>query len=79
MVGIAITFLVRKKDGNEHKIFYKTVDFRSTRAEKFALLGKAQVASNLDWQELAPDPRHTWPTEGLQDDFETFLPMGLRE
>ncbi|HAE59909.1 MAG TPA: DNA helicase [Anaerolineae bacterium] len=79
MVGIAITFLVRKKDDSEHKVFYKTVDFRSTRAEKFSLLEKAQVAGNLDWQELKPDNRFTWMTEGLQDDFETFMPMGSKE
>jgi len=79
MVGIAITFLIKKKVDTEHKVFYKTVDFRSTRVEKFALLEKAQAASNLDWQELTPDPRHTWLTEGLQDDFETFLPMGSKE
>ena len=35
--------------------------------------------SAIDWQELTPDARHTWLTEGLQDDFETFLPMGSKE
>ena len=39
MVGIAVTFLVKKKEENKHKYIHtKRLNFRSTRIEKFALL-----------------------------------------
>jgi predicted helicase len=79
MVGVSVVFLVRAKHLTDHKIFYSTVDFRAKRAEKFALLEQAQMASRLKWQEITPDKRHTWLTAGLQDEFETFLPLGTQE
>lgn len=79
MVGISITFLIKGKHLTGHKIFYSTVDFRATRLEKFDLLEQAQTARGLEWREIEPDARYTWLTEGLQDDFETFLPMGTKE
>ncbi len=79
MVGIAVTFLIKGKQFTDHKIFYSTVDFRATRAEKFALIEKARSIDNLEWQEIKPDKNYTWLTEGLYDEFETFLPMGTKE
>ena len=79
MVGVSIAFLVRHKDSNEHKVFVSEVDFRATRADKFALLEKAQNALNLEWREIAPDDRHTWLTEGLENDFDSLMPMGSKE
>ena len=79
MVGISVTFLIKGKQFTDHKIFYSTVDFRATRLEKFDLLEQAQTAWGLEWREIVPDARHTWLTEGLEDEFETFLPMGTKE
>jgi predicted helicase len=78
MVGISVTFFVRGKHFNGHKILYSSVDFRATRAEKFELLEQSQTTGNLEWQEIEPDKNHTWLTEGLQNEFETFLPMGSK-
>ena len=78
MVGISIAFLIRKKD-ESRELYYSTVNFRATRAEKFALLAKAQDLTHLDWQKITPDERFTWLTEGLQADFHTFVPMGTHE
>ena len=30
------------------------------------------------WQELTPDKRHTWLTENLHNDFDSFTPMGSK-
>ncbi len=76
MVGISVTFLVKHKDSNEHKIFYSEVDWKATRKEKFALIEKAKTCLNLEWKSLKPDAKYNWLTEGLQDDFETFFPIG---
>ena len=79
MVGISIAFFVKKKDSAERKIFYHGADFRATRTEKFALIDKAQTVNGIDWWEIAPDAKHNWLTEGMQTEFETFLPIGNKE
>ncbi len=33
----------------------------------------------IEWQPIQPDARHTWLTEGLHAEFDTFIPMGTKE
>ena len=33
---------------------------------------------NVNWQTIEPDARQTWLTEGLREDFETFMPIGSK-
>ena len=79
MVGIAIMFFVRHKSSNDHKVFYHTVDFRSTRIEKFEFLEQTQLASKINWEEVQPNKKHIWLTEGLQAEYEDFLPIGTKD
>ncbi|MDX6694804.1 MAG: hypothetical protein QOF02_2407 [Blastocatellia bacterium] len=79
MVGIAITFFIKSKSLSDHKIFYSEVDFRSTRNEKFILLENTGSRSHLNWSELQPDVKQTWLTEDLQADFDSYIPLGLKE
>lgn len=44
-----------------------------------AFLDENQHIGNIEWQELAPDKRHTWLTADLHTDFDTFIPMGSKE
>ena len=85
-VGVSINILVKSK----HKvggvsnpdlafqILYndETVDVSKERT--FAFLEENQHVGNIAWQELIPDKRHTWLTEGLHADFDAFIPMGNR-
>ena len=32
----------------------------------------------FNWRKIEPDKHHTWMTEGLQQDFETYLPLGTK-
>ena len=57
------------------QIFYSTVDFRSTRDEKFKFLEKAKNVYGVDWQEINPNKNHVWLTEGMEDDWEKFPKM----
>ena len=34
------------------------------------------IIKTLEWQQITPDSRYTWLTEGLHPEFDTFLPMG---
>ena len=37
-----------------------------------------QHLGDVAWQELIPDKRYTWLTEGLHSDFDTFIPIGSK-
>ena len=78
MVGIAVTFLVKNPQNQDHKIYYSDVDWRATRREKFNLIENARTFNRMQWQELKPDKNNTWLTEGLSSEFETFIPMGSK-
>ena len=78
MVGIAVTFLVKNPQNQDHKIYYSDVDWRATRREKFNMIENARTFNRMQWQELKPDKNHTWLTEGLRSEFETFIPMGSK-
>ncbi len=72
-------FFVKEKSAEDHKVFYQAVDFRSTRIEKFEYLEKAGLASNIEWVEVQPNKKHIWLTDGLQTEFEDFLPIGSKD
>ena len=80
-VGVSINILVKSKreDGSSTaRILYndETSDLSKTRT--FAFLEENQHVGNVVWRELTPDKRHTWLTEGLQVDFDTFIPIGSK-
>jgi predicted helicase len=55
------------------RIFYARVDEFWRKEEKYAYLDEKQHRGNIEWQEILPDPKHNWLTEGMQDEFEEFL------
>ncbi len=61
------------------KIFYARVDENWRREQKYVFLSEKQSGGNVEWQELQPNERQTWLTEGIQEDFDQFLPMGSKE
>ena len=80
-VGVSINLLVRKKAKSKQpaRIFYARCDEFWTRWEKYEHLESKAHQGAIDWQVLKPDSRHTWLTEGLQSDFESFLPIGSKQ
>ena len=36
------------------------------------------MSVTFDWKAIQPDARHTWLTEGLREEFETFMPIGSK-
>jgi predicted helicase len=61
------------------KIYYVRVDDDWTKREKLGYLEKLEHIGNVEWDEITPDQKHTWLTEGLEDDFDTFIPIGNKE
>ena len=63
---------------NSARIFYYRTDDAWNKNQKFNFLAQAEHVGNVPWQTLKPDTRHTWLTEGLHAEFETFMPLGTQ-
>ena len=78
-VGVSINILVKsKREGGSSpaRIFYNNEAADLSKTRTFAFLEENQHVGNIVWRELTPDKRHTWLTEGLHVDFDTFIPIG---
>ena len=79
-VGVSINILVKNGDTSQKpaRIRYHgdTVTWDASR--KVEWLNERQHVGNLTWKEIHPDARHIWLTEGLRDEFSTFLPLGSK-
>ena len=80
-VGVSINLFVKKKaDTSESpRIFYYRTDDLWNKEHKFDFLSEREQAGNVTWKTIQPDARHTWITEGLHAEFDTFIPMGTKE
>ncbi|HEY9401368.1 MAG TPA: type ISP restriction/modification enzyme [Pyrinomonadaceae bacterium] len=78
-VGVSINIFVRKHATEKARIYYARVDELWRKGEKYAYLEEKEHVGNVAWQELEPDAKGNWLTEGMRDEFETFVPMGLKE
>ena len=80
-VGVSINLFV-KKDGSSSespRIFYYRTDDLWDKKQKFSFLSESQHTGGIQWQRIQPDERHTWLTEGLHSEFNTFIPIGTKE
>ena len=85
-VGVSINLFIKKNAGSADlesdvkppKIFYARVDEFWRKDEKYHYLNSKEHCQNIDWQQITPDNRYTWLTEGLHAEFDTFIPMGSK-
>jgi predicted helicase len=81
-VGVSINLFVRRqRDANplrESKIYYARVGEDWRKEDKYKFLNESQQRGNIEWQELQPDTKYNWLTEGMHDEFESFLPVGTK-
>ena len=80
-VGVSINLFVKKhQDGKgPARIFYNVETAEMNKETTFEFLDTCEHVGGVNWQTIQPDARHTWLTEGLREDFETFLPMGSKQ
>ena len=80
-VGVGISFFIRKanvqSDGPEVWI-YSIDDYLKVR-DKQEILTQFGDYINVPMTQAIIDAKHTWLTEGLRGEFETFIPMGTME
>ena len=79
-VGVSINLLVKNKQNSSEKprIFYYRTDDLWKKKQKFDFLNRGQHMGDIEWKSIQPDARHTWLTEGLDPEFETFIPIGSK-
>ncbi len=78
-VGVGITIAVRKSATPERRLYYYRVPEFWRKTEKLQFLTHADNLKGIAWQQLIPDRKHAWLTDGVYDEFDTFLPMGTKE
>ena len=90
-VGVSVNLFVKtNQDGDEvenldsevaepARIFYNGETAEISKEATFDFLDTCEHIGNVKWDSIQPDARHTWITEGLREDFETFLPMGTKQ
>lgn len=78
-VGVGITIAVRSTQNPKRAIYYYRVPEYWRKAEKLGFLQENRSIANINWQELRPDERYSWITEGLHTEFPSFLPLGTKE
>ena len=79
-VGVGITILVRRQTENaQPQLFYHALPPMARASEKLKALAAWGSVEKIAWQTLAPDAKGNWLTEGMEADFDTFLPIGTKE
>lgn len=61
------------------KIYYARLPEDWRKEQKYKFLEEKQHIYNIEWQEITPDAKHNWLTEGMHDEFEQFVPLGTKE
>ena len=78
-VGVSINFLVKtKKHTGASQILYTDEAAALPKERTFQFLADCAHVGNVTWRKIQPNARQMWLTEGLRDDFETFIPMGTK-
>ena len=80
-VGVSINLLIKKKGTTprQARIYYARLDEFWRKEQKYDFLDSKDSIGNVVWEEKKPDARHNWLTEGMRDEFESFLPLGTKE
>ncbi len=70
-VGVSVNIFVRRRESESRAatIHYARTDEFWRKGEKYAFLEEKQHVGNIEWQELKPDAKHNWLTEGMQAEY----------
>ena len=81
-VGVSINLFIKRSTTETSlkpaEIFYACIDEFWRKEKKYNYLDSKQHYQNIEWQQITPDNRYTWLTEGLHVEFDTFIPMGSK-
>ena len=79
-VGVGITFFIKTAEAISEtaEVWIYSVDDYLKAREKQKLLTDFADYTNVPVKQAKIDTRHTWLTEGLHAEFDTFIPMGTK-
>ena len=83
-VGVSINLFIKRNTTRTETnpktadIFYVHIDEFWRKEEKYNYLNSKRHYQNVEWQQITPDRRYTWLTEGLHPEFDNFIPMGSK-
>ena len=79
-VGIGITFLIRKKVRLEKPIIYiASVDDYLDSKKKQDILKNSISIDGMNFNSIIPENPSLWLNDGLENDFDTFIPIGSKD
>ncbi len=80
-VGIGISFFIKKAETTSKtaEVWLYSVDDYLKAREKQKLLVDFANYTNMPTKQVMIDVKHTWLTEGLHAEFDTFIPIGSKE
>ena len=80
-VGVGISFFIKKADAKSEQTevwLYSVDDYLKARDKQNALI-QFDDCANVPMKHITSDAKHTWLTEGIHPEFETFTPIGTQE
>ncbi len=79
-VGVGISFFIKKREVTfkQAEVWIYAVDDYLKMREKQKLLSEFGDYTNVPMKEITIDKKYTWLTEGLQAEFDTFIPLGTK-
>ena len=79
-VGVSINLFIRRNQRSKAaSIHYAQVDEYWNRQQKYHYLEDKERLTNIQWQEIIPDTDNIWLTEGLKNEFRSFVSIGNKE
>ncbi|MDE0683367.1 MAG: N-6 DNA methylase [Candidatus Poribacteria bacterium] len=80
-VGVGVSFFVKQTETTSEtaEIWIYSVDDYLKAREKQKLLTDFGDYTNVPIKQSTIDAKHTWLTEGLHAEFDTFIPIGTKE
>ena len=80
-VGVGISLFIKKAEIKSESagIWIYSVDDYLKAREKQELLTHFSDYTNVPIEKTKVDAKHTWLTEGLHTEFDTFIPMGTKQ
>ncbi|MCS4221406.1 type ISP restriction/modification enzyme [Salinibacter ruber] len=79
-VGVSINLFVKRDDSNSDcDIFYHRMGEWLRKEERYDVLDSAGNWRGIDWKKLEPNQRHTWLTDGVQGEFESYPSIGNKD
>ena len=61
------------------KIYYARMDEFWRKEQKLSCLEKFESLQDVDWQEIQPDKKYVWLTNGMEDEFSEFISIGNKD